>query len=92
MLNHRSGTGRGMLELGGGVLLGQRRRTDEAGRTTAAITTLTATVGYRNQSTRGGFLFRIGFTPFYSLNDGEHAYPDPDFTPSAGVSIGYGFR
>jgi hypothetical protein len=92
LLNYRSGTGRSMLELGGGVLLGQRRRTDETGRSTAGITTLTVTVGYRNQPPQGGFLFRIGFTPFYSLNDGEHAYPDPDFTPSAGASVGYAFQ
>lgn len=42
----------------------------------------TATIGYRYQPDKGGFLFRIGFTPIFG---------EGGFTPSAGISFGYSF-
>jgi hypothetical protein len=42
----------------------------------------TGTIGYRYQPNEGGFMWRIGFTPF--LAGGE-------FFPSGGISLGYGF-
>lgn len=42
-------------------------------------------VGYRYQPAEGGFLFRIGFTPFVGYNDGLRA------GPFGGVSFGYAF-
>lgn len=91
MLNYGMGGGNSRLELGGGLLLGQSTRTDEEGRTTSGIRSLTATIGYRHQRRRGGVLFRVGLTPFYSLDAAEDAYPDPGFFASAGASIGYAF-
>lgn len=45
---------------------------------------LTGIVGYRYIS-RGGFVFRVAFTPFYN---GES---DPEFFPYAGLSFGFLF-
>lgn len=42
----------------------------------------TATIGYRYQNPNGGFLFRVGFTPFLG-KDG--------FEASGGISLGYSF-
>ena len=42
----------------------------------------TATIGYRYQPSNGGFLFRIGFTPFFA-EDG--------FAASGGISLGFSF-
>lgn len=43
----------------------------------------TATVGYRYEPYKGGFLFRIGFTPILAHHD--------LFIPLGGVSVGYAF-
>lgn len=42
----------------------------------------TGTIGYRYQQNRGGFMWRIGFTPF--IAGGE-------FFPSGGISLGFSF-
>jgi hypothetical protein len=42
----------------------------------------TATIGYRYQPADGGFLFRIGFTPYFGFDE---------FHPTGGLSIGYAF-
>ena len=76
------GRGERKLELGGGVTFGDGDFT---------FRTLTAIVGYRSQPPGRGYLFRVGATPFYSLDDEEEAYPDPGFTFSLGVSFGYRF-
>lgn len=39
-------------------------------------------IGYRYQRPQGGFLFRVGFTPFV---------PNLDFVPWGGISFGYTF-
>ncbi|MBR9990516.1 MAG: hypothetical protein KFH98_12220 [Gemmatimonadetes bacterium] len=91
MLNYRIGSGTSTLELGGGLLLGRQVEEEGGAQTTSGITNLTATIGYRRQPVRGGLVLRAGFTPFLSLNSSDVAYPDPGFTPSAGVSVGYAF-
>lgn len=91
MLNYSVGRGSNRLEVGGGLLLGQSRRTEWDEETSSGIRTLTGTIGYRYQPERGGFLFRAGLVPFYSLNSDEEAYPDAGFFPSLGVSGGYAF-
>ena len=45
---------------------------------------LTGILGYRYFKPKGGFTFRICFTPFYNSNENE-------FAPSGGISFGYGF-
>jgi hypothetical protein len=42
----------------------------------------TATIGYRYQPIDGGFLFRIGFTPYFGFGE---------FHPTGGLSVGYTF-
>jgi hypothetical protein len=42
----------------------------------------TATIGYRYQPKDGGFLFRIGFTPYWGFDE---------FYPTGGLSLGYAF-
>jgi hypothetical protein len=86
------GGGERKLELGGGVTLGrgtEDRFSDE--KRNFSFTTLTGIIGYRSHPPGGGYLFRAGVTPFYSLDNGEDAYPDPGFTFSVGVSFGYRF-
>jgi len=45
---------------------------------------LTGIIGYRYFKPRGGFTFRICFTPFYNTGENE-------FAPSGGLSFGLGF-
>jgi hypothetical protein len=86
------GPGERKLELGGGILFGKGTfGRFEDSRRDFSFRTITAIVGYRSQPPGRGYLFRAGITPFYSLDDGEEAYPDPGFTFSAGVSFGYRF-
>ena len=91
-LSYLLGRGERKLELGGGITFGQGRldRSSDTGRD-FSFRTLTAIVGYRSQPREGGYLFRVGATPFYSFEDGEDAYPDPGFFFSAGISFGYRF-
>ena len=91
MLNYGMGGGNSRLELGGGLLLGQSKRTGYEERTTSGFLSLTASIGYRYQRPRGGVLFRAGLTPFYSLDSREDAYPDAGLSASLGMSIGYAF-
>ncbi len=60
----------------------------------------TATVGYRYQRPNGGFVFRVGFTPFFGTFKHEKPfvpyvpteYEDNFlFVPWGGISFGYGF-
>ncbi len=60
----------------------------------------TATLGYRYQRADGGFIFRIGYTPFFGIFSGEKEfvpyvptqYEDNfRFMNWAGISFGYGF-
>lgn len=91
-MSYLLGRGERKLELGGGITFGQGAldRYSGTGRD-FSFRTLTAIVGYRSQPREGGYLFRVGATPFYSFDDGEEAYPDPGFLFAAGVSFGYRF-
>jgi hypothetical protein len=84
-------------EVGAGVLVGRQtvRHGGFFGSTyeSSTVVNLTATLGYRYQRPAGRFVFRAGFTPFYSLSprDEARAYPDKGLSPSVGVSFGYAF-
>jgi hypothetical protein len=86
------GRGERKLELGGGVTFGHGTF-DQSSDFEKDFTfrSLTGIVGYRSQPPGRGYLFRVGATPFYSLDHGEEAYPDPGWTFSVGVSFGYRF-
>lgn len=76
------------LELGGGLLVGHKHDPVHSG----GFASLTATLGYRYQRTSGGFVFRAGFTPFFSLSGSpDRAYPDTGLMPSIGLSFGRAF-
>jgi len=81
------GPGKRKLEIGGGITFGHHENREGK----SSFRSLTAIVGYRTQPVGRGYLFRVGVTPFYSLDSGSAAYPDPGFTFSAGVSFGYRF-
>lgn len=87
-----AGTGKSRVEVGGGVVFGRERQevAFEDGSTSFAFTSLTGILGYRSQPLARGFMFRVGFTPFYGLG-GEDAYPDSGFQFSLGLSGGYTF-
>jgi hypothetical protein len=90
-VSYLMGRGERKFELGGGITFGQVRPFSFT-RRDFSFHTLTAIVGYRSHPPDGGYLFRVGVTPFYSFEDSEkEAYPDPGFTFSAGVSFGYLF-
>jgi hypothetical protein len=90
-MSYLLGRGERKLELGGGITFGQRTFDRSSGGRDFSFRSLTAIVGYRSQPREGGYLFRVGATPFYSFDDGEEAYPDPGLFFSAGVSFGYRF-
>lgn len=48
----------------------------------------TTTFGYRHQPVNGGFLFRAGLTPIFTVNDNDGPFFIPYF---AGISLGYAF-
>jgi len=84
MLNYLSG-GDHNFEIGGGIVIVHADKVGFFGISKEGSSTAvggTATIGYRYQPSRGGFLFRIGFTPFYA---------DGDFAASGGFSIGFCF-
>lgn len=89
MANYLLGEGRGRLELGAGVVLIGASDVDigevDPGEEEQDLDWLagTATVGYRYQPASGGFVFRIGLTPLFSLHGG---------VPWLGVSFGRAFR
>lgn len=87
-LNYLLGGTRHHLELGIGPLIvyGPETFEDEQGDLVTGATTLavlgTGTFGYRFQPDTGGFVFRIGLTPFFSTGG---------ILPWAGLSLGYAF-
>lgn len=87
MAEYLIGTGDHHLEIGlGAVPIYGRISGDlfgsSEGTTGAWVIVATATVGYRYQPVREGFLFRIGVTPFF-MNAGAQIF--------GGASIGYAF-
>lgn len=84
MANYLVGSGSHHLELGGGLLFGLAGAdTEEYGTVSGGgIGGVTTTFGYRYHPRDGGFLFRVGLTPFYS--DGR-----PQLW--GGLSLGYSF-
>lgn len=85
MLNHLVGKRKSFFEIGGGFLFGNKNENNIS----SLIFDLTAFLGYRYQAPGDGILFRIGMTPFLSL-DSKANYPDKAFI-SGGFSIGYHF-
>lgn len=88
MLNRFFGKGKHLLELGVGVMpaeLKVDKVTDFFGKEynkTTDILLGTATIGYRYQPLIKGWLFRVGLTPFFTLDT---------LTTSFGISLGYAF-
>ena len=65
MVNYLVGSGSSRLELGIGTLAGYvSGNAENENFSRGAVGGLTGTIGYRLQPVDGGFLFRIGFTPF----------------------------
>lgn len=87
-LSYITGTGNHHFESGFGVTVGHKHD-DVSG--SGAFSSLTGILGYRYQKPEGGFLFRVGATPFLSLTGGDHAYPDEGATALIGLSFGYAF-
>jgi hypothetical protein len=93
LLSYITGNKRSHFEFGGGLLAG--RLTDYSGfadnTDSASIFDLTGFFGYRYQKSTGkGFLFRVGLTPFLSLDDKAN-YPEKGLSLSGGISYGYHF-
>jgi hypothetical protein len=86
LITYLSGKGKSHFEIAGGMLSGLETEANAS----YAIIDLTAFIGYRYQPPGGGFIFRIGLTPFLSL-DKEADYPDIGYMTSAGISLGYHF-
>lgn len=86
MIAYLSGNGKSHFEIAGGMLLGIKSEED----VNYKIIDMIAFIGYRYQPPVKGLLFRVGFAPMLSL-DNEANYPDDNFFPSAGISIGYHF-
>ncbi|NBC27868.1 MAG: hypothetical protein GVY08_13470 [Bacteroidetes bacterium] len=84
MANYLVGSGSHRLELGAGLqfVLAGGTLENYGSFSGGGIGGVTTTFGYRYQPVDGGFLFRIGATPFYS--DGR-----PQL--SGGLSLGYAF-
>ena len=85
-VSYITGKNKSHFETGGGMLLGVKKEYDVSN----TLVDLIGFIGYRYQPAEKGFLFRIGLTPFYSL-DGHVNYPDSGFTLSGGLSLGYHF-
>jgi hypothetical protein len=90
MVTHFTGQKSSHFEFGGGILAGSLT---EYGwfndKTTYPIFDLIFLLGYRYQALGKGLLFRIGLTPFISL-DNKAKYPDAAML-SGGAAIGYHF-
>lgn len=86
LITYFSGQKKSHFEIGGGMLFGK----DNADQVSGAIIDLTSFIGYRYQAPGKGILFRVGFTPFLSL-DNEANYPDKGLFLSGGISLGYHF-
>jgi hypothetical protein len=75
------------LEVGVGFLFGREKSNNQR----SSIFDLTGVIGYRYQPRNGGFMFRVGITPFYVLNGADDPYPGAGLTLSGGLSVGYNF-
>lgn len=86
MANYLTGEGTSHLELGIGVVPVSIRGSDflgfSTGQTSVSRIVGTATLGYRAQAKSGGFIFRIGLTPFFNTSG---------ILLSGGASIGVAF-
>jgi len=82
-LNYLVGSGKHKLELGAGPVFASGSM-DFFGSDPVSGSGVgwTGTIGYRYQKNEGGFMWRIGFTPF--LGGGQ-------FVPLGGISLGYSF-
>jgi hypothetical protein len=86
LITYFSGKKKSHFEIGGGMLFGKDNEDQVAG----TIIDLTSFIGYRYQAPGKGILFRIGLTPFLSL-DNKANYPDKGLSLSGGISLGYHF-
>ena len=86
LVTYFTGHKKSHFEAGGGFLFGEVN--DYMG--SKPIVNLTTFIGYRYQSPCKGMLFRIGLTPFLSL-DNKANYPDKFMLLDGGLSIGYHF-
>jgi hypothetical protein len=94
MGNMLLGKGSSKLEIGAGFLFGRYNFESAFGEENdreATIFSFTGVVGYRYHNPAGGFMARIGLTPFLDLTGDENAYPDTGLFLSGGVSVGYSF-
>ncbi len=90
--NYFYGAGNSKLELGAGVVLGSAKVVsifDRERERRKTIFELTAFTGYRYQRPDGGFLFRVGLTPFLPLSGDENRHGG--LVLSGGISFGYAF-
>lgn len=86
MIAYLWGEDKNHFEIAGGMLFGRKTEDD----INHQILDLIAFIGYRYQPPDNGLVFRVGFTPFFSL-DNDANYPANIFFASAGISIGYHF-
>ena len=86
MITYLWGEDKNHFETAGGMLFGRKTEDD----INHQILDLIAFIGYRYQPPDNGLVFRVGFTPFFSL-DNDANYPANIFFASAGISIGYHF-
>jgi hypothetical protein len=86
MITYLSGNGNSHFEIAGGGLFGVKSETN----VNQKIIDLIAFIGYRYQPPVKGLMFRVGLTPFFSL-DNDANYPDNGFFISGGIGIGYHF-
>lgn len=86
LISYLSGHKNSHFEIGGGILFGNINENNGSN----IIFDLTTFIGYRYQEPRKGILFRIGLTPFLSL-DNKANYPDKGLSLSGGISLGYHF-
>jgi hypothetical protein len=85
------GDGNHHVEAGAGVLVGQRSTDSRYAGPSGQFVSLIGALGYRYQRPARGFLFRVGFTPFYGFGDDVRAYPEQGFFPFLGISFGLVF-
>lgn len=94
MGNMLFGNGSNKLEIGAGFLFGSHSFESAFGEENDrknTIFSLTGVAGYRYHHPAGGFMARVGLTPFLDLTGDENAYPDTGLFLSGGVSVGYSF-
>lgn len=84
MVNYLFGRGNSHFEAGVGILVVSGAVDDVPGEEDQSFSGAigTGTLGYRYQRPGGGFVFRVGLTPFFSTQA---------FGPWFGISFGYGF-